>query len=321
MIRRMVVVGGVLVDVVVGVDAVPATGGDVLARHAALTVGGAFNIVAAAARQGLPVLFGGRYGGEQFGRMVGEALAAEGIEPLLSPTPGEDTGFCVVLVDAAGERTMVTTMGVEAYLRAEDLERVAVREDDLVHLSGYDLAYPHGPLLARWLRESGAAAIFDPGPLVADLPADLVEDALRCSSWVSLNAREARLLTGEERPAAAARAIAARSDAGVVVREGPAGALVLARGESTTVGGDGATAGGGPVRVGAFATDVVDTTGAGDAHVGAFAAALARGLPPAEACRWANAAAAAVVARWGAATAPRVDETAQRVSAQRVSPT
>ncbi len=70
----------------------------------------------------------------------------------------------------------------------------------------------------------------------------------------------------------------------------------------------------------AFPTDVVDTTGAGDTHVGAFAAALARGLAPAEACRWANAAASAVVARWGAATAPGLEETAQRVSAQRVSP-
>jgi sugar/nucleoside kinase (ribokinase family) len=306
MIRRMVVVGGILVDVVVGVDAVPATGGDVLARHATLTVGGAFNVVSAAARQGLGVLFGGRYGAEHFGRMVTGALREEGIEPLLDATPGEDTGFCVVMVDAAGERTMVTTMGVEANLRAEDVERVALADGDLVHVSGYDLVYPHGPVLAAWLGETGADAIFDPGPLVADLPADLLEVALRSSSWVSLNAREAELLTGKRDAGDAARAIAARCGAGVVVRDGAAGAVVLAAED--------------PVTVPAFPTEVVDTTGAGDTHVGAFAAALARGLAPAEACRWANAAASAVVARWGAATAPRLRETAQRVSAQRVSP-
>ncbi len=228
MIQRLVVVGGILVDVVVGVDAVPATGGDVLARHAALTVGGAFNVVSAAARQGLPTLFGGRYGDEHFGRMVTGALGQEGVEPLLAPTAGEDTGFCVVMVDAAGERTMVTTMGVEANLRAEDLARVALAGGDLVHVSGYDLAYPHGPVLAAWLADTAADAIFDPGPLVAELPADLLELALRRSSWVSLNAREAALLTGERDAGAAARAIAARTGAGIVVRDGAAGAIVLA---------------------------------------------------------------------------------------------
>jgi len=66
--------------------------------------------------------------------------------------------------------------------------------------------------------------------------------------------------------------------------------------------------GGEPVVVPAFPVDVVDTTGAGDAHVGAFVAALARGLDPVEACRWANAAAATVVATRGQVSPPRLEE-------------
>jgi sugar/nucleoside kinase (ribokinase family) len=62
------------------------------------------------------------------------------------------------------------------------------------------------------------------------------------------------------------------------------------------------------VSVPAFPAEAVDTTGAGDTHVGAFVAALARGLDPPEACRWANAAAAYVVGSRGQASPPRVEE-------------
>jgi sugar/nucleoside kinase (ribokinase family) len=48
----------------------------------------------------------------------------------------------------------------------------------------------------------------------------------------------------------------------------------------------------------------VDTTGAGDAHAGVFLAALADGLPPAQAAARANAAAAWSTTRTGPATAP-----------------
>jgi sugar/nucleoside kinase (ribokinase family) len=62
------------------------------------------------------------------------------------------------------------------------------------------------------------------------------------------------------------------------------------------------------VTVPGFAAEVVDTTGAGDTHVGAFVAALARGVGPVEACRWANAAASVVVASRGQASPPRLAE-------------
>jgi len=48
----------------------------------------------------------------------------------------------------------------------------------------------------------------------------------------------------------------------------------------------------------------IDTTGAGDAHSGVFLAALAAGLPAADAARRANAAAALTVTRSGAAVSP-----------------
>jgi sugar/nucleoside kinase (ribokinase family) len=80
-----------------------------------------------------------------------------------------------------------------------------------------------------------------------------------------------------------------------VVRAGAAGCVVAPPGAE-------------PVAVPGFAVTAVDTTGAGDTHVGTFIAALARGLDPVEACRWANAAAASVVATRGQVSPPRLDQ-------------
>ena len=61
----------------------------------------------------------------------------------------------------------------------------------------------------------------------------------------------------------------------------------------------------------ASAVKAVDTTGAGDTFVGVLAAGLAQGLPPEEALRRGQAAAAIAVTRRGAQSAmPSADEVA-----------
>ena len=59
MITRLVSLGNVIIDIVAEVEALPERGGDVLASRAALEVGGGFNLMAAAARQGLEVGYAG----------------------------------------------------------------------------------------------------------------------------------------------------------------------------------------------------------------------------------------------------------------------
>lgn len=183
-----------------------------------------------------------------------------------------------------------------------------MRPTDAVYLSGYELAYPHGDAVATWFvaLDDAVTTLFDPGPLAAELPAGPLRRALARADWVSANLREARALGGGTRAAAAdaATALAARGGrAGVVVRDGGEGCVVAARGRTARV-----PVPGGPVTP-------VDTSDAGDTHVGVFAAALARGLPPAEACRWANAAAARCVRTRGPATAPDLATTSADLAA------
>ncbi|MBS1882077.1 MAG: sugar kinase, partial [Actinobacteria bacterium] len=210
-----------------------------------------------------------------------------------------------VMVDAGGERTMVTVQGVESRVQSEDFDAVPAVPGDVVYINGYELLYPHAGGLVNWIRRVRPAdLVFDPGPLIAEIDPDLLAPVLAATTRLSLNAAEARTLTGETDPGAAAvaalRRIGAkdahlRSDRGVVVRTGAEGCVVLAGRPR-------------PVVVPAFPVRAVDTTGAGDTHVGAFVAALARGVEPLEAGRWANAAASHVVAARGQVSPPRLEE-------------
>jgi sugar/nucleoside kinase (ribokinase family) len=315
---RLISFGGLLADLVVSVDAVPERGADVLARDFTQTVGGGFAVIAAAARLGMRTALAGVLGNDPIADQARRALREEGTELLFPEPRAGGSGVCLVLVDAGGERTMVTVQGVESRVQSEDFDAVAPGPGDTVYINGYELLYPHAAGLVNWLdRIRPDHLVFDPGPLIATIAPESLDAVLRATRWLSLNATEAATLTGESDPAAAARAALTRiapppevdglkapdglefsahlHGGGVVVRDGADGCVVLAHGSK-------------PLAVPAFPADAVDTTGAGDTHVGAFIAALARGVEPVEACRWGNAAAAQVVASRGQVSPPRLDE-------------
>jgi len=327
---RLLHLGNVVIDIVLDVPALPERGGDVLATGTEMTPGGGFNVLAAAARQGLRAAYAGCHGSGPLAALARAALAEAGIEVLQPPKPGADTGFVVSIVDAGGERTFVTSPGAEATMTAADLAGISAGPGDAVYLSGYGLLYPANQLaLLDWLGRLGDASVVfaDPGPLVHLIPPPVLDRVMARADWWSCNAREAERLTGSRDPAAAASALAARvgrpaagrhgagqheagqhgarpgygGTAGVLVRIGPSGCLLCHRGTA-------------PVHVPGFPADAVDTNGAGDAHTGTFIAALAGGADDVDAARTANAAAALSVTRRGPATAPTAAELARFLS-------
>jgi sugar/nucleoside kinase (ribokinase family) len=313
--------GGLLADLVVSVDAVPERGADALARDFTQTIGGGFAVIAAAARLGMPTALAGVLGEDPIADAARRALREEGIELLFPEPRAGSSGVCLVLVDAGGERTMVTVQGVESQVQSEDFDAVAPAPGDVVYINGYELLYPHAAGLVNWVRRVRPDhLVFDSGPLIATIDPDALQAVLGATSWLSLNAAEAAALTGEGDTVAAAVAALGRigtsgaPDAHPAARHGVdrgGGATEPRGGVVVRAGADGCVVverGGEPVSVPAFPATAIDTTGAGDTHVGAFVAALARGLDPVEACRWGNAAAAAVVSTRGQVSPPRLEE-------------
>ncbi|NWD62158.1 PfkB family carbohydrate kinase [Pseudomonas sp. IPO3774] len=296
---RLLHSGQVIVDLVMSLDTLPATGGDVLANSASFEAGGGFNVMAAARRNGLPVVYLGRHGTGRFGDLARAAMQAEGIEMALAASDDKDTGLCVSLTEATTERTFISHIGAEGDLLVQDLANAVPGDDDYVYVSGYSLLLEgKAQALLDWLLAlpRQITVVFDPGPLVKAPDSALMVALLpRIDIWTS-NGPEALAFTGASDLAGALLKLNEHLPAEtlLVVRDGPNGCWISRNGQAEHVPG--------------FKVKAVDSNGAGDAHAGVFIAGLANGLAPAVAARRANAAAALAVTRWGPATSPGTAE-------------
>jgi len=294
---------GAVVDLVYRIDALPSPGSEVLASSSDIAAGGGFNAMVSAARAGLTVSYGGALGTGLFADRVAEAMERFGFACLRPRLAGQDQGSCVALIDAKGERSFVSRDGAEGLADPDGLAAIDPDRFDWLLLSGYTLCYPGSrELLSRWVEAlpAGAKFVFDPSPVVGQIPQEILRSVLAKAHWISCNDREARTITGHVEPPLAARTLlenhcmAAR---GAIVRLGSEGCIVLERDAE-------------PLHVPAVRIGpVVDTNGAGDTHIGAYLAALSRAMAPRDAALYANAAAALSTLRNGPATAPHHSET------------
>ncbi|PBB31858.1 PfkB family carbohydrate kinase [Mesorhizobium sp. WSM3882] len=298
---RLVHVGSAVVDYVYRIDAFPAVGSEKTATSYSRVAGGGFNMMVAASRTGMNVVFGGQLGIGADGDFLRAAFAAEGIETLTPPSPLMDSGNCVAMISSDAERTFVSWPGAESVLTPDMMAPVQVIPGDWVFTSGYTLSYPGSrEALADWIEAlpEEVPVVFDPTPVIAEIPRAILDRVLARTAWLSCNADEAAEIAGRgDAQTVAIRLLAEHCTkaAGVVIRAGAHGCLVrLAEGGTRAIPG--------------FAVSAVDTNGAGDTHIGAFVSALSRGLSPCEAARYANAAAALSVTRHGGSSAPTDSE-------------
>lgn len=298
---RVIHTGQALVDVVVRVPELPRRGQNAMADAWERFAGGSVNILVAAARSGADGVLAGSHGTGPNGDLVRRTLEAEGVAVPSRPVADVDTGICIVLVEPSAERTFVTTQGAERRLTAQILASSVPEPGDVVCVTGYSLLLPstREPLLA-WLPTlpDGCVVVTDPGAAFVDLDREVRDAMLAVTDVWTSNLEEACQLLGRDVDMAeAARAVAAmlpQDHAVAVVRDGARGCAVHEAGVTTTVPG--------------FPQTPVDTNGAGDAHCGAMIAEFEHHATWTDAARYANAAAAIKVTRFGPATAPRRDE-------------
>jgi sugar/nucleoside kinase (ribokinase family) len=260
----LIAVGDVMLD-----GALPALvpGGRVHGRIELRAGGSAANAALAAARVGASAAVIGRVGADAAGRLVADALAAGGVEPLLAQDERARTG-CVIVV---GGSSIVADPGASARLGPNDLPSSV--EATAVLVSGYSLLQAGPEAAARaaferartdWLAVDAASA-----RLVAAFGVGRFFEATERAGVLLVNEEEAEALTGLE-PEDAARALARRYRI-VCVKLGSSGALAASGDEV--------------VHASVQPIDRADTLGAGDAFAGGFLVSLSRGAELSEALR------------------------------------
>lgn len=287
---RVVVVGDLLYDLLARVEGDVTLGTDTFTTIRAVAGGSGANAAAWLASQGVETHFIGRVGDDVFGGFLERELEREGVGPHLASDPSVATGKVFVLVDGAGERTMITDRGAGEALGPEDLPGCLFSGGHL-HLSGYTFSGGSRREAARkalrLARESGMTVSVDPSsvPLLGEVGPERFLGWTRGADLCFPNLEEGSLLAGTEDPERIAERLLGYYS-GVILKLGAEGAMY--------VGVEG-----GQLRIQAAPARVVDTTGAGDALCAGFLAAWLVGATPTEALRRGIGLAASAVERVG----------------------
>jgi sugar/nucleoside kinase (ribokinase family) len=273
---RVVVVGDLLYDMLARIEGSVAFGTDTFTKIHAAAGGSGANAATWLASLGIETHFVGRIGDD----VIGEALAGElkrsGVTPHLVRDPSLPTGKVFVLVDGAGERTMITDRGAGEALSPEDLPQTLFDGGHL-HLSGY--AFSGGSRRETALRalhlarEAGISVSVDPSsvPMLEAIGSQRFLGWTRDADLCFPNLEEGALLAGEKNPDLISERLLSYYS-GIVLKLGASGAMY-------------AGASGERIHLPAAPAWVVDTTGAGDALCAGFLASWLSGAQVPEALR------------------------------------
>lgn len=287
---RVVVVGDLIYDLLARVEKV-SFGTDTFAPIHAAAGGSGANAAAWLAHAGVETRFVGRVGDDPFADFLAAEFERAGVAPHLTRDPDLPTGKVFVLVDQAGERTMITDRGAGENLRPEDLPETLFQPGAHLHLSGYTLSGGTRRDTAlealRLARETGMTVSVDPSsaPLLKDIGPESFLEWTAGANLCFPNLEEGSLLASAKDP---------NSILETLREHYPAVVLKLGAGGAVYSGCDGTA------RLSASPARVVDTTGAGDALCAGFLAAWVSGSDPADALRSGVEMAALAVGQMGA---------------------
>jgi ribokinase len=281
----LLVFGSINIDLLFKVETLPRPGETVLCPGYEVAAGGkGANQATAAARAGAAVRMVGHVGGDSFGHLACDAMAAAGVDCAGVATSSRATGIAVIGVDEAGENQIMVASGANLDTCADQVADLDLAPGVTVLCQNEVRPEATFALLER-AKALGARTMLNLAPAGA-VPAQVL-DAL---DYLVVNEGEGRAAAGRSGGAIAtfARDLATTHDLTCVVTLGAEGALAI-----------GAKA---ALRVAALPIEPVDTTGAGDAFVGVLAASLDLGHDLGAALRRASVAAGLVCTRLGAQT-------------------
>ena len=289
MTPRVTIVGSLNMDLVVRAPRFPQPGETLIGSDFTTVPGGkGANQAVAAGRLGAQASMIGRVGSDDYADALLHDLAASGVDYTFVVRDAQHaTGVALIVVDKAGQNSIVVASGANSQLSPADVAAAAatIGEADALILQ---LESPLETVIraAQVAHAHGVTVILNPAP-ARTLPPSL----LSLVDVLIPNETEAMLLTGMPVGGQSELAAAAKR-----LRDQGVGTVILTLGEQGALLADED-----PARlVPAFNVTVIDTTAAGDAFVAGFAVASADGQPLDEAVRWGNAAGALAASRFGA---------------------
>jgi len=255
------------------------------------------------ARLGVKCGFIGIVGDDDFGRLLIDRLRNDGVETeYVKVKSGFTTGTTFVMYYSSGSRKFIFHLrhAAAGQLSPADLDPNYVSKAKLVHVMGSSLAVSELSRNAcyeavRIVKRAGGVVTFDPNLRPELLSIEEIQwlcaPVMRVCDVVLPSGAEAEALTGLKDPVEAAKVLLKTGPKIAVIKLGEKGAIIMTRDEI--------------IRESAFDVVELDPTGAGDVYDGAFVVGMLEGWPLKRTAKFASAAGAIKVTKFGPMEGPR----------------
>ena len=289
--KKVLVIGSTVVDVIITLDHLPKTQEDVHVISQTMSLGGcAYNTSDMVRHFQIPYILFSPVGQGAYGDFVRAGLAAKGISSPI-PSPERENGCCYCFVEKSGERTFISYHGAEYRFEKEWFSLLDAEEIDSVYVCGLEIEEPTGENIVSWLETQPQLTLyFAPGPRMNRISERLLERIFALHPILHLNEEEARNFTtgavSDPDVETCARYLHHLTKESVIITLGNRGAYCLSKE--------------GACLVESVPAAQADTIGAGDSHIGAVIACRKLGMNWHDAVRSANIVAAKVVGTKGA---------------------
>ncbi len=306
-LRPLVTVGDLTWDVLSKPDAMLLPGGDTTGKVLLMPGGTSANVAVWTARVGYPSEFVGEIGKDRFGEFAVQELSAEGVVPHVLWNSDRPTGVILVLLDAAGQRSMVSSQGADFDLRPDEIPVRVIQQAGHVHLTAWSV-FTDPPRAAAFhaanlAEKSGVSVSFDPGSfqMIREIGREEFRRMTRNLhiDFLFPNHEEGRALTGAKHPHQILEALQELYPKAMILLKLDLEGVMILDGDEI-------------IEISATKDTAVDATGAGDAFCGAFMGHYLRSRDPHAAGKLAVQVAGWVISRYGA-RAPMDDEIHARI--------
>lgn len=301
--KKTLVIGSAVADVIINLDHLPGKSEDVHVLQQNVSLGGCgFNVSEVIHLFGLPYIPFFPIGTGIYGDFIRNQFALRDVHTPI-PGPEADNGCCYCFIENDGERTFVSYHGAEYLFKPDWFDLLNPEEIERVYICGLEIEETTGCHIVDYLEKHPEFQIFfAPGPRLTKLDSALADRIFALHPVLHLNEDEAfRYMTlrktgiENEVPATGYRQEDI-SQAAAFLYEKTGSPVIVTWGDKGACYYDGANL----HLVPAIAAKAIDTNGAGDAHIGAVLACLQQGYDLEKSIAMANRVSAKVVETRGA---------------------
>lgn len=257
--KKILVIGSTVVDIIINVDYLPGTGQDVNVISQEMSLGGcAYNVSDTLRHFEVPYILFSPIGTGIYGDYIRKELKARNISTPV-PMPDMDNGCCYCFIEPSGERTFISNHGAEYLIHKEWLDELDMSQIESIYICGLEIEDATGSVIVDFLEKNKNIPIFfAPGPRIKFIPEELLNRIFSLSPILHLNDDEAEQFTNKTELIESAKSLHELTNNTIIITCGSRGACYYKDGKLS--------------HIDAVKVKQIDTIGAGDAHIGSIMA-------------------------------------------------